>query len=459
MSKANYDRLVVEMAMTIPSTCTVTNAGVTNFTGVNTHTGAETHSGAETFQVIAASAKAAPTVATGATATAQTAFLTLTGGVGGDTSIATTGTGGIGGGVVLTSGAGAIASAAATAATGGAGGALVSTTGAGGAEAVATVTSTGGAGGAFTHTTGAGGAVSGAVSGTATGGASGAVALASGVGGAVTATTGTNVGGASGNVSFVSGVGGAASGATDTGGASGTVTIGSGAGGAGDTGGASGNVTIQTGAAGAGGSPAVGVVIVSPGTSEKWRFTAAGVLNSLATIPSNAATADGAVLATGGLAFTDVANAWIDDSTQGSGTVTHYIGNQTITTSSDARLKKDIVSTERDVDAMLMSLRPVDFTWDDPTDRDSLYGKHSRGRYMGFIAQEMVKVAPWAVNAPNKECVFCKSGEVCEDHKGQYWFAEYDGLVAPLVKAYQDSRKREISLMARIEALEAKFAK
>lgn len=261
-------------------------------------------------------AASTPSSTTGATGTAQTTQIAATGGVGGASTNAS-GTGGIGGGFSFTGGAGGVASGA-TAATGGAGGAWAVTTGAGGAISSTTTTIVGGAGGDITSVTGAGGAASGAattstagasgavsiasgtggatsgaVSGTATGGASGDMTFASGTGGATTATTGTNVGGASGNLSVVSGTGGAASGATDTGGASGTATYGSGVGGAGDTGGASGavviksgtggagtgtggasgNVTLRTGAAGSGGSPTVGSILFEPGAVEMGRIT------------------------------------------------------------------------------------------------------------------------------------------------------------------------------------------
>lgn len=405
-------------------------------------------------------AASTPTTVATTPATDATA-LTVSSGIGGSTTIATTGVGGAGGSRTTTLGAGGSASAAATAATGGAGGSITVTMGAGGAEAVATVTSTGGAGGSYTTTTGVGGAVSGAVSGTATGGASGAFTIASGTGGAVTATTGTNVGGASGAVSQLSGTGGAASGATDTGGASGAATFGSGVGGAGDTGGASGAViirsgtggagsgtggasgavTIVTGAAGAGGSPAVGTINFNPGNANKWLIDSTGNLTSLASASN--VTADGAVTATGGLAFTDVLNAWIDDATHGSGTTTHYIGNQTITTSSDARIKKDVETWGGSaLDTVAKAPRLVEFTYDIPGGSGSKewpYGPNDRGRYLGWIAQETVEAFPWAVNAgAGKTCPKCRAGKKCDDLTHPIWHVEYQHLVPLLMKAVQE---------------------
>lgn len=384
---------------------------------------------------------------------------TMASAAGGATTIATTGTGGAGGSRTTTLGAGGSATAAATAATGGAGGSFVVTAGAGGPEAVATATSTGGAGGAYALTTGVGGAVSAAVSGTATGGASGALSLLTNTGGAVTATSGTNVGGASGAVTIGSGVGGAASGATDTGGASGNVIIRSGTGGLGDTGGASGTVTISTGAAGAGGSPTVGAIILSPGATERFRVAPGGYLTSLGATPTNI-NAAGTILPGGGVAITDVLNAWIDDATHGSGTVAHLIGNQTITTSSDSRIKKNVEVFEGALATIAKAPRVVSFEYDhpdwggdraEPSDEDARkWGPNARGRYVGFLAQETIDWAPWVVNAgAGKDCPKCRAGQKCDDPTHPIWHVEYQHLVPLLVKAIQE-------LQAEVQALKGK---
>lgn len=62
---------------------------------------------------------------------------------------------------------------------------------------------------------------------------------------------------------------------------------------------------------------------------ERFRITSEGVLTSLAAEPTNVITA-GAIIAGGGLAFSNVLNAWIDDATHGNGTTPVYIGNQVI---------------------------------------------------------------------------------------------------------------------------------
>lgn len=409
--------------------------------------------------VLAPTTPSTPAAVATSPGTAQSAEITATGGIGGNSSLATTAVGGVGGGYSFTAGAGGVATAGATASTGGAGGAWAVTTGAGGAEAVAAVTSTGGAGGAISATTGVGGAVSAAVSGTATGGASGVLSFATGTGGAVTATSGTNVGGASGAITIGSGVGGAATGATDTGGASGSVTISTGTGGLGDTGGASGLIALTTGAAGAGGSPAVGIISINPGTNEKWRFDSVGNLTSLTS--SSNVTADGSIVATGGIAMTDVLNAWIDDATHGSGTVAHLIGNQTITTSSDIRIKKHIEPFKNAMAALRSAPRLVSFEYDHPnwggdraapSDEDARkWGPNARGRYVGWIAQETKERFPWVVNAGSgAECSKCRAGETCEEHAGQFWSVEYQHMVPMLTQALLEADKRIAALEARL---------
>lgn len=189
---------------------------------------------------------------------------------------------------------------------------------------------------------------------------------------------------------------------------------------------------------------------------EKWRITTVGCLTSLAAAPANAATADGGIIATGGLAFTDVANAWIDDGSQGSGTVTHYIGNQSITTSSDIRIKTNIENwVGSALDFFKNAPRLVTFNWDDPTDT-SPFGKNHRGTYRGWLAQETIDWAPWIVNAgAGKDCPQCKAGEQCENtsHSDStqhpMWHVDYQHMVPMMVEGIREFDAR----LSRLEAL------
>jgi hypothetical protein len=134
------------------------------------------------------------------------------------------------------------------------------------------------------------------------------------------------------------------------------------------------------------------------------------------------------------------ANGCISQASQGTGTVTTYIGNQTITTISDVRLKENIVDTTRNATEILGQLRVVDHTWNDPSDQCE-NNRNSRGVWMGLIAQEAQPVIPWLVNKPTED--------VDKDGNPQYWHMDYGYSVPLLIKAIQE-------LSAKVTALEAK---
>jgi len=173
------------------------------------------------------------------------------------------------------------------------------------------------------------------------------------------------------------------------------------------------------------------------GTTERWRVNAVGVLTSTGGSPEFV-TGDGVIVAEGGIAFTDIANAWIDDATHGTGTVTHYIGNQTITTASDIRLKKDIVAVA-DAGAILGLLRPVEHSWSDRFGGHVAYNQ--RGRFVSLVAQEAISVVPFAVNANGgANCSRCLSGQPCSGHGD--WHMQYDYLVPLVIKGWQEHDSR-----------------
>lgn len=199
-----------------------------------------------------------PTPASVATTpgTAAPPLIQLSGGIGGNTTIATTGAGGAGASVLLTAGNGGQATAAATAATGGNGGNMTLTGGNGGASNIAgTGTNTGGNGSTMAMQGGTGGAATGVSSGTNQGGAGGPCNVIAGTGGAASGGSGGNVG-ATGGIATVRGgtggvgaTGGNGGGAFLTGGSA-AAMVGSGAGAATVQGGTASN----TGAGGAGGA-------------------------------------------------------------------------------------------------------------------------------------------------------------------------------------------------------------
>ena len=146
----------------------------------------------------------------------------------------------------------------------------------------------------------------------------------------------------------------------------------------------------------------------------------------------------------------------IDDASNSSGTKTLYIGNASITVSSDSRVKNNIEDYTDSALDLLDQARVVGFEYDKEgiQDLNSDHGPSSRGRYVGLLAQEAVKWAPWTVNAGDaKDCPLCSAGKECEDH-AMIWNAEYDHLVPLTVKALQEAKARIVSLEAQVAALQ-----
>ena len=130
-------------------------------------------------------------------------------------------------------------------------------------------------------------------------------------------------------------------------------------------------------------------------------------------------------------------------SSAGSGSTTMYIGNQSITTSSDRRLKTNIVDSSLDAVDVLNQLRVTEFDWDDPSDT-SFNNRNARGTWTGMIAQEVVEHLPFAVNAPRDE------DKVIDYDSDSTWSIEPMAMCGVLVKAIQE-------LSTRIQDLEAQL--
>ena len=137
--------------------------------------------------------------------------------------------------------------------------------------------------------------------------------------------------------------------------------------------------------------------------------------------------------------------ALISRGSKGTITIPLYIGNAAIQTSCDVRLKKDIEDTTIDVIKKLKDVRVVDFTWDDPSDQ-CFNNRNRRGRWTGVIAQELIDVFPFAVNAPRTQKT---KGAVDHDDETP-WTVDLDALVPVLIKGFQEQQ-------AKIEALEAEI--
>ena len=133
----------------------------------------------------------------------------------------------------------------------------------------------------------------------------------------------------------------------------------------------------------------------------------------------------------------------------GSGSSTLYIGNQSINTSSDQRLKTNIVDTALDATTKLKQVRVVDFNWNDPSDK-AINNKNSRGLWTGTLAQEIVDIFPHAVNAPRPD------GNTIDTEDENIWGMEYQHLVPVLIKGFQEQQAKIEALEAKVAALEAR---
>jgi hypothetical protein len=138
---------------------------------------------------------------------------------------------------------------------------------------------------------------------------------------------------------------------------------------------------------------------------------------------------------------TITANRLMSIASSGSGTVATYIGDESITTSSDRRIKKNIVDTSANALDTLDKVRVVDFEWDDPSDVTN--GKNARGAWTGVIAQEVIDHIPYAVNAPRDPQTMEPLPDAKRlDNEGnefdQLWLLNYGNIVPLLIKAVQE---------------------
>lgn len=116
----------------------------------------------------------------------------------------------------------------------------------------------------------------------------------------------------------------------------------------------------------------------------------------------------------------------------------------TLTQNSDLRLKSDIINTPLGLDAV-MKLRPVEYTYNSPEQKDEegkVVAPSTSEKSIGFIAQEVEKIVPLAVSAPESE--------------EEYYGLKYSALIPVLTKAIQEQQEYIKALEERIQALESK---
>lgn len=133
---------------------------------------------------------------------------------------------------------------------------------------------------------------------------------------------------------------------------------------------------------------------------------------------------------------------WLDDSSHGGASATLYIGNQTINTTSDIRIKTDIIPTTLDSLSLINQINIYDYTWQDPSDK--VNARNKRGVWTGLIAQELVEIIPTAVNAPRNP----ETNEV-DFESNSTWLFDDAGIHGHYIKAIQQLTARIVELEKR----------
>jgi len=135
-------------------------------------------------------------------------------------------------------------------------------------------------------------------------------------------------------------------------------------------------------------------------------------------------------------------------SSLGGGSATLYIGNAAIQVSSDQRIKTNIADTTMSAVDKINEVRVVDFEWNDPSDT-SYNNRNARGQWTGVLAQELISVFPFAVNAPRNE-----DDLSIDQESDKKWQVDMAHLVPVLMKAIQEQQATITALETRIATLE-----
>jgi len=139
----------------------------------------------------------------------------------------------------------------------------------------------------------------------------------------------------------------------------------------------------------------------------------------------------------------------LSSSSSGITPITLYWGDLTVTTSSDVRLKDNIVDTEINGLEKLNQLAVKDFTWNDPSDK-GYNNRNVRGKWTGLIAQEVIDILPFCVHAPRDKETLETLPDAVDEEDGETiipWRMEFGYMVPVLIKAIQE-------LSAKVTALE-----
>lgn len=196
--------------------------------------------------------------------------------------------------------------------------------------------------------------------------------------------------------------------------------------------------------------------------SEKMRLTSTGLLGlgttnpqsrlHIRAFPTNQAglVVGGPMVLTGELYSDNKPSLIVYAQDNGASTIPFYVGQQggsdlfyvkadgsggwikgTLTQTSDRRLKENITSLRDEQVENLSQIRGVNYDY-----------KHTKGKQLGFIAQELMQVYP----------------ELVAKGRDGYYAVNYTGLIPVLVEAIKDLRKENKALKTKNKSFEARLS-
>ena len=178
----------------------------------------------------------------------------------------------------------------------------------------------------------------------------------------------------------------------------------------------------------------------------------AGGVELMRLVEAGAGTSSYAWAARGMRIGADSTDNLIDDASVGAASTQLFIGNASIDVTSDERVKSDIVRWQGDALVLLsgLAVREYDYASHEP------FGNVYDGRYVGVTAQDVYKVAPWAVNTQGGAgCWSCLNGIQCGEHQNP-WTVKAELLMGVVIKGIQELEQENDVLRQRVVILEGR---
>jgi hypothetical protein len=197
----------------------------------------------------------------------------------------------------------------------------------------------------------------------------------------------------------------------------------------------------------AGGISVTGAISGSAGIAAGGLVTGTG-LSVTGVVSASGLSSSGTISVTGGGVSTDAAITTAGLSSSGVVTVLNNVYGQTFVTTSDRRLKDDIVPLSTSL-ADLARVRGVQFTWRSEVDRNEGLTQ------IGFIAQEVREIFPELVFGVPPSGGHSFEDSAAQEAEDGFLSVNYQGFAPLLVEGVKELSLVDADLTSRIRALEA----